>query len=161
MSKSHWIVPGPKERIGAVLRGCTVERLASSTDGAKPYKVAPSTHSTGARALHAVGLALATNQPTLCFLGPASAASGQMFEAKNSAVLTGAPVVFLTTYTELGDDTPVGRQTSFEPAAVAKAVGLATTKIKSTAKIVENAVKKACKAKAPTLIQASIEYNKY
>ena len=143
MKKGDWIVPGPRERIGAVLRGCPPERLVHAHAGAKPYKVAPASSAPGARALHAVGLALADGAPVLCFLGMASAASGSFAEALNVAALSGAPVVFLVTVQKLDDDAPVGRQLAASPSAVAKAFGIATASVRSDVESVRTAVAKA------------------
>jgi pyruvate dehydrogenase E1 component alpha subunit len=143
MKKGDWIVPGPRERIGAVLRGCPPERLVHAHAGAKPYKVAPASSAPGARALHAVGLALADGAPVLCFLGMASAASGSFAEALNVAALSGAPVVFLVTVQKLDDTAPVGRQLAASPSAFAKAFGIATASVSGDAESVRAAVAKA------------------
>ena len=95
MNRSDWLVTGFRERVGATLRGCPPERLIDLRAGARPYKLAPTSGAPGARALHAVGLAIASNEATLCLLGAASAASGHFYEALNAAALTGAPVIFV------------------------------------------------------------------
>jgi len=154
MNKSDWVVVGPRERIGAVLRGCPVERLVDLHAGARPYKVTPSTAAPGTRALHAVGLALASDRPVLCFLGVASAASGPFYEGLNAAVLTGAQVTFIVTMPELTDDAPVSRQVAAEPSAVAKAMGLKTSRVKATVSGVKRAVKQA--RGVPALIQVNL-----
>jgi 2-oxoisovalerate dehydrogenase E1 component alpha subunit len=143
LKKSDWIVPGPRERIGAVLRGCPPERLVHAHAGAKPYKVAPASSAPGARALHAVGLALADGAPVLCFVGMASAASGSFTEALNVAALSGAPVVFLVTVQKLDDTAPVGRQLAASPSALAEAFGIATARVAGDAESVRAAVAKA------------------
>ncbi len=126
MAKGDWVVAGPRERIGATLRGCPVERLVDPSAGARPYKLAPVSGAPGARALHAVGLALGSGGPVLCFLGLASAASGACWEALNAAALTGAPVLFLHVAPTLTDDAPVGQQLAGDLAAVGDSLGLAT-----------------------------------
>jgi 2-oxoisovalerate dehydrogenase E1 component alpha subunit len=143
MKKGDWVVPGPRERIGAVLRGCPPERLVHAHAGAKPYKVAPASSAPGARALHAVGLALADAGPVLCFLGMASAASGSFAEALNVAALSGAPVIFLVTVQKLDDAAPVGRQLAASPAAIAEAFGIAAVRVAGDAESVRVAVAKA------------------
>ncbi len=140
MKKSDWIVPGPRERIGAVLRGCPPERLVHAHAGAKPYKVAPASSAPGSRALHAVGLALADNAPVLCILGMASAASGSFAEALNVAALAAAPVIFLVTVERLDDGAPVGRQLAASPATLAEAFGIATARIGADSETVRAAV---------------------
>ena len=42
LSRADWWVPGLRERVGAVLRGVSVERLRDGFAGARPYHVAPS-----------------------------------------------------------------------------------------------------------------------
>jgi 2-oxoisovalerate dehydrogenase E1 component alpha subunit len=124
MMKGDWIVPGPRERVGAVLRGCPPERLVHAHAGARPYKVAPASSAPGTRALHAVGLALASGAPVLCFLGLASAATGSFAEALNVAALTQAPVIFLVAVQPIDDTAPVGRQLAASPKALAAAYGI-------------------------------------
>jgi 2-oxoisovalerate dehydrogenase E1 component alpha subunit len=143
MKKSDWVVPGPRERIGAALRGCPPERLVHAHAGAKPYKVAPSSSAPGTRALHAVGLALADGAPVLCFLGMASAASGSFAEALNVAALSAAPVIFLVTVQRLDDSAPVGRQLAASPAAIAQAFGIANARVAGDVDSVRAAVAKA------------------
>jgi len=157
MNKSDWVVGGMRERIGAVLRGCPPERLVDGRAGAKPYKVAPASEAPGTRALHAVGLATASGKPVLCFLGLASAASGDFHEALNATVLTEAPVIFLVTVQAFGDDAPVGTQLATTPAKLAEAFGLPTTEVKADASAVEKAVKAARKKGVAALITATME----
>lgn len=157
MKKSDWIVCGSRERIGAVLRGATAERLVNGNAGARPYKVAPVSDAPGNRALHAVGLALGSNAPVLCFLGSASTASGAFHEALNAATLTGAPVIFLVSITPIRDDAPVGRQTAASPLDLAKSHGLTATEVSAKASDIKTAVSKARKAATPTLIQVLLE----
>ncbi|MFT4975134.1 MAG: 2-oxoisovalerate dehydrogenase E1 component alpha subunit [Myxococcota bacterium] len=160
MSRRDWVVAGPRERIGAVLRGCPVERLVDPQAGAQPYKLAPVSVAPGNRALHAVGLALGSGGPTLCFLGLASAASGSFHEALNLAALTGAPVIFLVTVVVLGEGAPVGVQLASSPAALAEAFGLAAHRVPATAGAVREAVAAARESGQPTLIEALLEENR-
>lgn len=160
MKKTDWVVCGSRERIGAVLRGATPERLVNGNAGARPYKVAPVSDAPGNRALHAVGLALGAKTPVLCFLGSASTASGAFHEALNAAVLTGAPVIFLVAITPIKDDAPVGRQTAAYPLDLAKSHGLAVTEVPAKASDIKTAVSKARKAATPTLIQVQLELSR-
>lgn len=157
MNKSEWIVCGPRERIGAVLRGATAERLVNGNAGARPYKVAPASDAPGNRALHAVGLAIGSDAPVLCLLGSASAASGAFHEALNAAALTQAPVIFLLATTPITDDAPVGRQLAGSAVDLAKAQGLTTVEAKPTSKDIKAAVSKARKSAIPTLIHVQLE----
>jgi pyruvate dehydrogenase E1 component alpha subunit len=159
MKKTDWVVTGMRERIGAVLRGCSPERLVNGYAGARPYKLAPVSDAPGTRALHAVGLALGSQSPVLCFLGMASAASGDFHEALNAATLTGAPVIFLVTVMELGDDAPVGRQMATSPAALAEAFGIEVVMASPKVKDIQTAVAKARKNGTPSLIQVELESN--
>ena len=157
ISKRCWVVAGPRERVGAVLRGCPVERLVDPAAGARPYKLAPSSNAPGSRALHAVGLALGTGQPVLCFLGLASAASGALHEALNTAALTGAPVIFLLAVHPIADDAPISGQLAGSPSAIAAAHGLATAQVSGSIDAVREAVSAAASAATPTLIEAILE----
>jgi TPP-dependent pyruvate/acetoin dehydrogenase alpha subunit len=155
-SRSDWMVCGPRERIGAVLRGCSVERLVDPAQGARPYKLAPCSEAPGSRALHAVGLALAGDGPVICMLGTASAATGSFYEALNSAALTGARVVFVTTIQALPDDAPVARQIATTPAAIANALGIQTLTPEATVKAISEAVGTARKNEVATLVQITL-----
>jgi len=157
MNKTDWIVCGPRERVGAVLRGANPERLADGNAGARPYKVTPSSDAPGSRALHAVGLAAGTGKPVLCFLGSASVASGAFYEALNAAALTQAPVVFLVTLTPITDDAPVSQQLLASPLDLAAAFGIDTLESAPTEKDVRAAVRKARKTAKPALIQVKLE----
>lgn len=157
MSRRDWVVAGPRERIGAVLRGCPVERLVHPQAGAKPYKLAPVSMAPGNRALHAVGLAMGSGGPTLCFLGLASVASGAFHEALNLAALTAAPVIFLVTVPALGEGSPVGVQLACAPAELAATFGLASERVPATAERVREAVSAARSSGRPTLIEALLE----
>ena len=155
-SRSDWMVCGPRERIGAVLRGCSVERLIDPADGARPYKLAPCSEAPGPRALHAVGLAIAGDGPVICMLGTASAATGSFYEALNSAALTGARVVFVVTEQNLPDDAPVARQIAGSIGAMAEALGLTVTRPDPTPAAISAAVKRAREHDGPTLVQIKL-----
>ena len=157
MNKTDWIVCGSRERIGAVLRGAAVARLADGLAGARPYKVAPVSNAPGNRALHAVGLALGSNHPVLCFLGSASVAAGAFHEALNAAVLTEAPVIFLVSMTPITDDAPVGQQLAVTPLKLAETFGINAVEVNANTKSIKAAVAKARKAATTTLIQVQLE----
>jgi TPP-dependent pyruvate/acetoin dehydrogenase alpha subunit len=150
MKKGDWLVTGPRERIGAALRGCRVARLVDPTAGARPYKLAPASALPGNRALHAVGLALVSG-PTLCLLGAASAASGAFHEALNLAGSTGAPVVFVLRQPALGD-APVAPQLGASAAELARAHGIACSPVADDEDAVREAVVAARESGAPALI---------
>ena len=156
MSKRDWIIPGPRSRVASVIRGCSVERLKNPHSGAKPYKIAPSSHHPATRALHSVGIAIATGQPTLCILGAAALANGDFYEALNCAGLSQAPVLFLVINQSLGKDAPVSRQSSANPTALAKSFGLRTNELNGATRV-ESTVKKARENKKPTLILVNLE----
>ena len=157
MKKTEWIVCGPRERVGAVLRGANVERLADGHAGARPYKIAPTSDAPGSRALHAVGLAAGTGKPVLCFLGSASVASGAFHEALNAAAITQAPVIFLVALTPITDDAPVGQQLAATPVALAQAFGIHAANAKPVAVDVTAAVERARTTEQPALIQVTLE----
>lgn len=153
---SDWVLTGPRERIGAALRGCTPSRLIDPAAGARPYKLAPCTMHPGARALHAVGLALGTQAPTICVLGLASAASGDFYEALNCAALTQAPVVFVVLTAQLGEQAPVGPQVAAAPATLAQTLGITAHTVEATFLAVRDAVATARAGGGPALIEAQL-----
>lgn len=150
-----WVVAGPRERVGAVLRGCPVERLVDSFAGARPYKLAPVSAAPGNRALHAVGLALASGEPVLCLLGLASAANGAFHEALNTTALTGAPVIFAVLVEPIAAGAPVGPQLSGSAAAIAAAHGLRSQRC--SAAEARAIVAAAREANAPFLLEINLE----
>ncbi len=116
VSKRVWLFPGRRERGAAILRGADPERIAA----ARPYKVVPPGASPSARAMQAVGVALA-GEPALCFLGTGSLGYGAAQEALQLAAGHKAPVVFvLSWYT----DGPFAAPLAVEPAAYASALGM-------------------------------------
>lgn len=155
MRRSDWVLPGPRERVGAVLRGCAPERLVEAYSGARPFKVAPPSGAPGSRALHAVGLAIASGAPVLCFLGLASVASGAFHEALNAAVLMRASVVFLVAVARLDDRAPVGPQLAAMPAELARAAGLSVAEVEADFEAVRAAVAMARERGGPALIQVT------
>lgn len=125
VSRKTWLLPGPRERACALARGCAPERL----DEARPYRVVPPGPSPAARALQAVGLALA-GEPALVFVGSGSASYGSFFEALNLAALTRAPVVFVVAwYANAG---PFATQVAVAPAALGRALGLDAAEVDGT-----------------------------
>jgi pyruvate dehydrogenase E1 component alpha subunit len=152
MSKGDWAFAGARGRIGAVLRGASPARLADSTAGARPYKLAPVSSAPGNRALHAVGAAIASGRPTLCLLGAASLASGAFHEALNVASLTGAPVIFVVMMQEITDDAPIGRQLVAGPVTLARAHGWKTYSPEASEDSVYQAVCDARETRAPSLV---------
>ena len=157
MARRDWVVAGPRERVGAVLRGCPVERLVDPQAGARPYKLAPVSLAPGSRARHAVGLARGEGAPVLCFLGRASAASGALHEALNLAALTGAPVIFLVATVVLPEGAPVSPQLAASLTTLAEAHGLAAMRVGGDAEAVREAVAAARESGRPTLIEACVE----
>jgi len=127
MERTDWIFPGLRERIGAVLRGCPVERLQDGHTGARPYRVAPVSTSAGARMLQACGLAALGEDQVLCFIGQGSAATGSFHEALNLAALKNLPVIFLCSVWDLTEpDAPLPPQVAGSLSAKAVAYGIQT-----------------------------------
>ena len=104
-----------------------------------------------------MGLALGSASPVLCFLGSASTASGNFYEALNAAALSGAPVIFLVSLMPLGDDAPVGTQLAASPISIAESFGIHVQEAKPTIKNIQAAVAKARKNGMPSLIQVLLE----
>lgn len=89
--KRAWLFPGTRERACALLRGASPDRL----DEARPYRVVPPGKSPGARAMQAVGAALATGERAVVFCGTGSVAYGGVLEALARAGATSANVCFV------------------------------------------------------------------
>ena len=146
--KRAWLFPGQRERACALLRGADPTRL----DAARPYRVVPPGKSPAARAMQAVGAALATGERAVVFCGTGSAAYGALLEALARAGATGAEVTFvLGWYAAPGPFTvslPQG------PAALAQGLGLAGVVIDGTdAQAVFAAL---AAARGPTLLEARL-----
>ncbi len=148
----RWAAVGPRHRVGAVLRGCKPDRLRDPTDGARPWRLLPATGAPGARALHAVGAALASREPVLCLLGPASLGAGAFAEALQCAALTAAPVVFVAVLPQLPAGAPVAAL-PLDPAALARACGLPCAEVRGfdEARVAE-AVTAAAAGSGPALV---------
>ena len=89
-----WVFTGQRALAGALLRGCSAERLIDSRTGAKPYKILPSSENSGHRALHAVGFAHSSNDVVFCILGQAALGNGSFLSALNVLQLHPTKVVF-------------------------------------------------------------------
>ncbi len=151
MKKGDWLVTGPRERVGAALRGCRVARLLDPATGARPYKLAPVSAAPGSRALHAVGLAMVSG-PTLCVLGAASAASGAFHEALNLAGTLAPAVIFVLRMPAMPADAPVATQLGADPVALATAAGLQSWAVDDDETAVLDAVAAARTDGRPTLL---------
>ena len=109
-SNRYWIFSSPRARIGATLRGVSVQRIIKPSDGARPYKLAPSSFHPARRALQAVGSSLVTQDPTLCILADAALAHGEFFQALNLAGQRQCPVIFLLIRFPIDDSAPIAQQ---------------------------------------------------
>jgi len=158
VERTDWIFPGLRERVGAVLRGCPVERLIDGHAGARPWRVAPVTASPAARLLHACGLAMARpHDAALCFLGQGGASYGALHEALNLAALRGLDVIFLATRYALDEGAPVGPQVAGSLAEKAAAYGIAAIEVDGAdAALVAQAVSEARAAGGPHFIEAHL-----
>jgi len=157
LGKGDWWVPGLRERVGAVLRDVPMERLVDGMAGARPYKVAPATPSPALRALHAVGIAMASERTTLVHLGIGSASDGAFHEALNTAAMHRPNIIFLVAVTPLGPDAPVVGQLATEPVQLGLTFGLEVSAVDgSDASAVHDAVAAAKAAGGPHLIQADL-----
>lgn len=156
LGRGDWWVPGPRERIGGVLRDVPIERLVDAFAGARPYKIAPPTPSPALRALHAVGIGIADpERAVLVHLGIGSVADGAFAEALNLAALHRPRVLFLVFVLPLGDDAPIGQQSVATPESLAAAYGLPVTGVSRTdAEAVRTAVAAAREAGGPHVIVA-------
>ena len=158
MPKRCWIFPGSRARVGATLRGASVQRLANPLDGAKPYKIAPSSHHPARRALHAVGAAIHTQQPTLCILADAALAQGEWTQALNLAGKTQAPVIFLVLRFPLENvDSPLSKQLYADLSSLCQSYRLAFLDAPPQEESIKKHIESACQSHTPTLIQIILE----
>ena len=148
--RKAWLLPGRRERAVALVRGATADRL----DEARPYRVVPPGDSPSARALYAVGLALA-GDPAVVFVGTGTVGYGALQEALHLAAAHRAAVTFVVSwYVNAG---PFAPPLAVEPNVLAQALGLAAVVVDGTdAVAVRDAV---AKANGPTLIQANLKGN--
>ena len=161
IEKTDWVFPGLRERIGAVLRSCPVERLVDGHAGARPYRVAPVSTSASTRLLQACGVAMAeeADSAVLCFLGQGAAATGSFYEALNLAALHQLNVIVLTYRRSLSSsDSPLCPQVAGSLASKAESFGISSFTIDGRDfEAVKNAVAKARKTGGPHLIEAVLD----
>ena len=157
MSTRHWIFAGPRGRIGATLRGAKPKRVLDAKDGAKPYKLAPTSHHPARRALHAVGSSLATQQPTLCILGDAALACGEFHQALSVSVQYQCPTTFLVIRHPLTDDAPVSKQYTTSIKSIAQSLGMQYQHVSAQKETIETAVQHAAESLLPYLIETTLE----
>lgn len=145
--RKAWLLPGRRERAVALVRGCSADRL----DEARPYRVVPPGDSPSARALYAVGLALA-GDPAVVFVGTGTTGYGAFHEALHLAAVHRAPVTFVVTW--YANPGPFAAPLAVEPVALARAMGVAAVAVDGAdAAAVRDAV---AAATGPTLIQANL-----
>ena len=161
VEKTDWVFPGLRERVGAVLRNCPIERLVDGHAGARPYRVAPVSTSASTRLLQACGVAMASEDGTavLCFVGQGAAATGSFYEALNLAALHNLNLIVLAHRRDLSsEDSPIGPQVAGELSAKAESFGIRTQKVNgSQFDAVQQAVSQARTAGGPHFIEASLD----
>ncbi len=158
IEKTDWVLPGLRERVGAVLRGCPADRLVDGHAGCRPWRVAPVTTSPAARMLHACGLAMAyPDDAVLCFLGEGSASCGAFHEALNFAALHHLRVLFLAHAWQRGDDAPYAEQLAGSLSHHAMAFGIKARNVDGgLINQVLSAVSEARAAGGPRFIEAHL-----
>ena len=124
-----WIFTGQRALAGALIRGCTPERLIDSRMGARPYKIIPSSEHSGHRALHAVGFANASQEVVFCILGQAALANGSFFSACNLLQLQPSKVVFVILEQEISKEAPIAKQSQYDISKLASLFDLGYTSI--------------------------------
>jgi TPP-dependent pyruvate/acetoin dehydrogenase alpha subunit len=154
VSKADWLALGPRERVGAALRGCAVGRLVDPMAGAQPYKVAPAVADPSARLLQAAGLARATGQPVLCLVG--LAAAGALAEALSLAAAQRLPLIVVLSALALPAEAAVAPLIPADPVALAAALGVAGVRITADQNTVQQAVSAARAAGGPALIWVDV-----
>ena len=157
MAPRHWIFAGPRARVGATLRGASPKRVLSALSGAKPYKLAPSSDHPARRALHAVGSAIATKQPTLCILGDAALAHGHFSQALDLAHQHNCPIIFLIIRFPITAQAPICQQSKIQLSVLAEANNIAYSSIFPKRKHVEKAISDGCQSLSPILIETTLE----
>ena len=161
VEKTDWVFPGLRERLGAVLRGCPVERLVDGHAGARPYRVAPVSTSASTRLLQACGVAMTQEDDSavLCFVGQGAAATGPFYEALNLAALHQLDLIVLAHRRDLSSvDAPLGPQVAGSLASKAESFGLSSTTVDGrNFQAVKDAVSAARKAGGPHLIEALLD----
>lgn len=157
MSARHWIFAGPRARIGATLRGAKPQRVLAAQDGAKPYKLAPSSDHPARRALHAVGSALRTKQPTLCILGDAALACGELHQALSLSAQHQCPIIFLIIRYPLTDEAPIAKQYTTNLKQLTQALELSYQHVSPQKTNIERAVQEASLTLSPFIIETTLE----
>lgn len=143
--RKAWLLPGRRERAVALVRGAAADRL----DQARPYRVVAPGESPAARALYAVGLALA-GDPAVVFVGTGSAGYGAFHEALQLAAAHKAPVTFVVIW--YANPGPFAPPLAVEPVVLARALGMSAVAVDGTdAAAVRDAV---AAADGPTVVQA-------
>ena len=130
----NWVILSPRYRAAATLRGAAVERIVDPLQGARPYKIAPTSFHPAHRALHGVGLSIATKRPVLVVLGQAALANGSFHEALNVLALHQTPVCFLLLEEQLTDQAPIGPQFGGRLEALCDVYGLTYIRVDSSLK---------------------------
>ena len=161
IEKTDWVFPGLRERVGAVLRSCPVERLVDGHAGARPYRVAPVSTSPSTRLLQACGVAMAqeADSTVLCFVGQGAAATGSFYEALNLAALHQLNVIVLAHRRDLtSPDSPLSPQVAGSMSSKAESFGVNSTTVDGRDfNAVKTAVAAARKAGGPHFIEALLD----
>ena len=148
---------GFRARVGATLRGASVQRILNSLDGAKPYKIAPCSLHPARRALQAVGTAMGSTFPTLCILGDAAIAHGEFHQALDIANQWSCPIIFLLIRYPLTEDAPLSAQSKTDVKMLAKANDINYFSSAPTKEEIFRVVAKASENLSPTLIETILE----
>ncbi len=166
MEKTDWVFPGLRERVGAVLRNCPVERLVDGHAGARPYRVAPISTAPSTRLLQACGVAMGLTEEdgsaqdhVLCFVGQGAASTGAFYEALNLAGLHQLNLIILAHRRNLSaEESPLAPQVSGDLASKAEAFGLQSPQGDvPSPPAVKKAVTAARKKGGPHLIEALLD----
>lgn len=122
MSDDDWWFPSLRDRVGAVLRGATLEQLIDPRHGVDTHRVAPADPTSSRRALLAVGAAMTgQGHRVLVTLGLGALGDGDFHAALSLAGSHNAPVTFVLATPTITEDAPIVAQSTSELADVAKA----------------------------------------
>ena len=158
MPKRSWVFSGTRARIGAVLRGSSVQRLADPLAGAKPYKIAPSSSHPARRCLQAIGTAIHTQNPTLCIIADAALAQGAFTQALDLAGTHNAPIIFLVIRFPLNKEgSPLVAQSNADLSSLCSSYHIAFTDVQPQEEAIKHHIELACQSHTPSLIQTILE----
>ena len=142
---------------GPLLRGVSVQRIITPSEGARPYKLAPSFFHPARRALQAVGSSMVTQEPTLCILGDAALAHGEFFQALNLLGSTTMSRCLLVIRFPIDENAPIALQQVAQSLTLLVHIKSLYIYAEPTTEAIEAAVQAASNRLLSTLIETTLE----